>query len=176
MKNIKLNKRALSGVVTVVILIMLTVVLISVVWVVINGLVKKQIDQSEACFGVFDKVQIGNGYTCLNGTNLQISIEVGDVELEKILISVAGEGNSKSFDIPYSVVDGFLANYPLGDDGFFPQEASLPGENSGKTYVVDLVAFGILVPEKIEIVPIIDGVQCSVSDSFENIENCDLFV
>jgi len=179
MKDIKLNnlkiseKKALSGVVTVVILVMLTVVLISVVWVVINGLVKKQIDQSEACFGIFDEVQIGNDYTCLNEDYLQISIEVGDIELEKVLISITGEGTSKSFEIGELTNLEFLANYPSVKDEYeFGEDVLLLGRNSGKTYVVDLDKFGITEPEKIEIVPIIGGVQCEVSDVFENIESC----
>src|SRR3989339_177025 len=59
-----MNNKALSGVVTTVIMIGLVVAAISIVWVFVNNLVTDEIAGAESCFEVFDQIKIGE-YTCM---------------------------------------------------------------------------------------------------------------
>jgi len=166
----KLNRKAISGVIAAVILIALTVGIISIVWVVVNNLVTTELEGAQSCFGVFEKVTINNQYTCYDSSSnmFQFSISVGDLEAEEVLVSISGEGQSKSFKITNtaSIIDNVL-NYTGG------QSIILPKTNSGLTYVYDLTAGGFSSsPDKVEIAPIINKKQCGVSDSLSDIENC----
>ena len=168
--NLK-NKAGLSGVVTVVILIALTIAIISIVWVVINNLVNKELEGAGSCFGVLDKVSFDSRYTCYNssGKELWISVSIGNIDVDEVLISISGGGTSKSFRLnsTESAVEN-LGPYPLRDG-----DVKLPGKNAGLTYIFDMEAAGFTgAPDSIEIAPIIGGSQCSVSDTVEQFDSC----
>ncbi|MBU4069763.1 MAG: hypothetical protein KJ646_02165 [Nanoarchaeota archaeon] len=170
----KSNTKAISAVIATVILIALTVAVISIVWVVVNNLVTTELEGAQSCYGVFDKVTINNRYTCYDSSDpssdkFQFSISIGDIPVDEVLVSISGEGQSKSFKITNNATTiENVENYPAGT-----LQIKLPGINSGLTYIYDLTAGGFSTsPDKIEIAPIVNKKQCGVSDSLSDIENC----
>jgi len=165
------NKKAVSGVVVVVIMIALVMVTTLIVWGVVKNIVKGRLSDVESCFGIFGKVTINNRYTCYNSSSneLQFSISIGDVNVDKILVLISGGGATKSFEISSEeeLITG-LGPYPSGSGN-----VTLPGKNSGLTYIYNLTQGGFLtVPDSIQLIPIIEGKQCDVSDSLSEIDSC----
>ncbi len=95
---------------------------------------------------------------------MHFSINVKDIEIQDILILIAGYTISKSFRITseaQEIID--LRNY---DD---TSEVNVPGENSGKTYIAEAITSK---PTSVEIAPVINGNFCDVSDILSNIYIC----
>jgi len=166
----KLNqKKGLSTVVETVIMIALTIAVVSVVWVIVNSLVQKNIKSSESCFGVFDKVELNPRYTCYNNTagidELWFSISVGEIEsIDDILVAISSGGASTSFKILEDNPAGlfyFNRTHPVG----------IPKKDQGLTYIYRLPASSP-VPERVEIALIIDGEVCGNIDSIEQFDSC----
>ncbi len=173
-----MEKKAISGVITAVVMIALVMAASSIVWTVVNNLVREKLDETSSCFDTFEKVTINNKYTCYNITKegsgnpneLQISISVGDIELTELLVSVSGkEGNSKSFKLSETPInEGYLRLYA----GTYGEDISMPGKNSGITYIIDTSSAGISSPSSIQVAPVVGGKQCEISDSLQNIDKC----
>ena len=161
------NKRGLSGVITVVIMIALVMAAAVIVWVVVNNIVKGQLEGVESCFGVYGKVTINNQYTCYDtiGKKFQFSIKIEDIDVDSVLVSISGEGATKSYTIKNvnESISG-LGPYPSGSG-----DVALPGKNSGLTYIESTF---ITKPDLIQIAPVIDGKQCEASDSLSEIDDC----
>lgn len=164
-----MKKRALSGVVVAVLMIALAIALIAIVWIVIDNLVRDRLE-SVNCIDTLGAVEINSIYTCYDSVNsyFQFSIGIGEINVSSVLVSISGEGTTKSLTItqtPTTIPN--LANY--GSTNFGTENIVLPGENSGLTYVTDY--FGN-VPDSISLTPLINGKQCEMSDSSNEIENC----
>jgi len=169
-----MNKKAISGVITAVIMIAIVMSMISVLWVVVNNIVEDKLTEAGSCFNTFEKVKINNFYTCYNTPDessgdpdeLHLSIDVSEIDIEKLLVSVSGSGESKSFTLTKDGInENFLRNYK---NGIYGELITLPEKNSGKTYIINTGFF----PISIQIAPIINGKQCEVSDSLYQIDNC----
>lgn len=161
------NKKGLSQVVSTVVLILLTVAIVAGVWATVQNLVEGRLDKTGACYGLFEKIKINSKYTCYDSTNsrMQVSISIGEVEIESLLISLSSESDSKTFELINSSkeIEG-VTNYPSNESG-----VSLPSKEGGKTYyVLNIDA----IPEKIEIAPKVNGYQCDVVDSLPNVDIC----
>ncbi len=160
------DKRGLSGVVAVMILVMLTVSLVSIIWVVVNKVVKQNVKQSSSCFGIFDKITIDNSYTCYDSQNneLQFAIDMGDIDVDKVVISITSGGNSRNFELANSLLTiSDLRGYPN------EEQVKLPEKNSGRTYLVSGFSTS---PDSIKIAPVVNGHLCDVSDSLNEIDDC----
>ena len=162
-------KKSLSTVVAALLLVLLTLVLIGIVWTVVNNLVTEELDEAGSCFDVFDKITFNGIYTCYNSSSneMQFSINVKDISISKAVVSVVGEGRSKSIEIPgqYSSVKPF--------NGAYNSSISLPEKNAGLTYIYSMTADGFTqIPDTLKIIPVVRGNQCDVSDSIEEIDNC----
>jgi len=85
------NRRALSGVVTALILILLSIAAVAIVWASVKKTVSNKLEDAGSCFdvGFSDKVKLNNEYTCFNSSDnsTQFSIDIGDIEIEELLIS-----------------------------------------------------------------------------------------
>lgn len=113
------SKRGISGVVSAVILIGLVVSITVIVWVVVNNLIKEDLDQSKACFGNFEKVTLNSRYTCYNSgsgnESLRFSLNIGEIDVDKVRISISGSSKAKSFELTNEeALLGFLKNYNPG--------------------------------------------------------------
>ncbi len=165
MKNIK----GISSIIATLLLIVLTIVLIVVVWTVVNNLVKDKISQSSACFGNFEKVTLNDLYSCYNSSSnqMQFSLNIGDIEVDSVVVSVSSPAESKSFTITNDLQTVAGVKYLSG-----ATLIKLPGKNSAITYLFDWTGSG--TPNSVQIAPIISTQQCSVSDSITTIDNCAL--
>jgi len=170
-KYFNLNKKSVAGVVTAVIMIALVIAAAIIVWVVVTNLVSKQLEEAESCFMIFGKVTINNRYTCYDFSlnEFHFSINMGDVDIDEVLVSISAEGTTKSFKISKTntTIEN-LVNYPDGSEGI-----KLPDKNAGATYIYNMTGGDFSVkPDAFKIAPIVSGKQCDVSDSISDIDNC----
>ena len=166
------DKKALSGIVTTIILVAMAIGLATIVWVVVDNIVKDKIEGAEACLNIFGEVNLNPRYTCYDGTEnkLQFSISIGDLDVQKILVAISSDESSTRFELDDTTSPANVASYPDGVG-----DALIPGKNSGLTYIFDLSAAGFIeIPKTIDIAPIINGNTCEVSDSIEAFDSCDL--
>lgn len=165
------NKLGISTVVTTVLIIALTVTTGAIVWSVVSNLVSEQLDEGEACFGVLDQVQLNNDFTCYNSTSdrMQFSINVGDINITGILVSVSFAGTSKSITLTKdNQTFSDVKNYPSGSDG-----VKMPSKNAGSTYFFEGIDS---YPASVSIVPIVNKEQCGSSDTIHEIDDCQALV
>ncbi len=169
MEKKSMYKKGLSTIVITVILIALSMAAVVLVWTFVNNVIKKQIGQSESCFGNFDKVSINDQYTCYEATadgfNLRFSLIIGDIQVDKVIVSISSASAVKSYELTNvgTPIEGLLM-YPSN-----ATEIKLPGKNSGLTYKVEGFTSKI---DSIQIAPVIGGNLCEASDSLSEIENC----
>ncbi|MFH1310901.1 MAG: hypothetical protein ABIH65_00665 [Nanoarchaeota archaeon] len=165
------NKKGVSDIIATVILIALVMAVTGIVWIVVNNFIKDQTGDAGACFGLFEKVTFNDRYICYDSDSdeLQFSINVGDVDVDAILVGVSGKEAGVSFKLkkePSAVSNVYM--YP--DHNTMVRS---PGPNSGLTYFFDIVEAGLSEePDVIQISPVIDGKQCEVSDLITEIDNC----
>ncbi len=162
--------RGLSGVIATVIMIALAIVLISIVWVVVDNLVRDKLNKAGSCLDILGAITIDYIYTCYDPATsyFQFSIGVGDADVSSVLVSISGEGQTKSFTItntPTAIPN--LANYE--STNFGSDDIVLPDKNAGLTYVANSFSGK---PDLISLTPSVDGQQCEISDSSYEIENC----
>jgi len=167
------NKKALSTVVATVLLILLTVVAVTVVWVFVNSFIKNQTDAS--CYQVETNpglVTLNEYYTCFNSTSdeVQFSINIGETEIDNLLISVLSEGATKTIILTNN-------DTVIPDVRYYkslPGAVKLPAKNAGLTY-----HFGGFTGDKIDwikIAPTVNGKACEATDTINSVVNCNILV
>ena len=170
-KKQKGSDRGLSDVVSVVLFLTLTVVMIAIVWGVVNGLVKDRLSQADSCFDTSGKIAINDRYTCYNSSTkeLQLSLSVGDIDVDEILVGISGSGTSISFrmNIGNSTIPN-LVTYPGRSTN-----VTLPDKNAGLTYLFNMSAANFFgSPDSIRIAPVIGTEQCETADALEEVDDC----
>ena len=100
---------------------------------------------------------------------MRFSVNVGDVDLESVIVSISGSWGSKSYNLngTASNISG-LYNYPSRSTSI-----SMPGKNSGYTYIATDIPGQ---PDWIKIAPVVNGKQCEVADTINSPEDCSIFV
>ena len=166
------NKKGVSEVIATVILIAIVMAVGAMVWVVVNNFVKEKTGDTKSCLGLFEKVNIENRYTCYNSNSkeLQLSLSIDDVDVDEILIGVSGGGSGVNFKIKkeISAVNNVVM-YPSRS----ATTVKLPGKNAGLTYLLDITSAGLTnPPDLVEISPVVEGSQCEISDSLDQIDDC----
>ena len=153
------------------ILIVLSITAVAIVWVSVKNMVSNKLEETGSCFdiGFSDKVKLDNDYTCFNSSDnsTQFSIDIGDIQIDELLISFVMDGESKSFTItnkPKIIED--LENYKNEEP-----KIKLPGKNEGVTYIAKKFKGKV---NSIKISPKINGKQCSVSDSIDSVDDCSI--
>jgi len=169
---IKKTKKAVSPVVTTVLLICLSVFLITIIARFVIPFVKSSLYESGDCFKTIEQLTInaekGKGFACYiddnnNADKVKITIKRGtaDIDISRFMIVVSGEGNSDSFTIQEGRVTDVAM---LKSDGTENVNLKLPEKGEERTYILS-------VGNKIdyaEVVPIVKGGKiCSVTDSSE---------
>lgn len=162
------SKRGLSVIIATLLLVTLTLVLVGIIWGVVDTLVKGKIKESEACSLIFGKMSINSEYTCYKSPNLQFSISRGDIEVDKLIVAVSGKTNSTSVDLS-ETANVKLTPYGIGANAI--EGTKIPEKNAGKTYLLK-VYDEIGIPESLKIAPVINGVQCDIIDSLNEIDEC----
>jgi flagellin-like protein len=167
------KRKGLSDVVATVILIALVIAATGIVWGVIDKMITDKTEKAQACMdvGFSEKVTLNEDYTCYNSTDnhVQFSLNVWDVDITGVLISITSEGSSKSYTLTNTdqIISG-LVNYPDKSTS-----VRLPGKNSGLTYIATGFPTAI---DSIKIAPIVGENQCEISDQINQIEDCIIFV
>ncbi len=164
------NKKGVAPIIATVILIALVMVVVASVWVLVNNLVKDKLEESGACFGIFEKVNLNSRYTCDNSDSNEFwfSIDIGDVDVDNVLVGISAGGTSVTFRINEtgSEIDN-LVMYSGSSN------IVLPSKNAGLTYILDLTGTDFSEDvNSINIAPMIEGTQCSISDSMYDIDRC----
>jgi flagellin-like protein len=165
------NRKGLSPVIASVLMIALVMAATAIIWASINTLLESQIDDAP-CVGNFDKVKIEKRYTCYDSTGeyLRLAIAIGDVDVDKLLVSVATSSESHSFEIEKEgTVIPYVANFNSG--GYGNDTIILPGKNGGRTYRFK-PSSSLTDLDIIRIAPTIGDKQCETSDTLDTIENC----
>ncbi len=165
-------KKGVSVIIATVILIALTLAIISIVWLSTSDFVKKETSKSEKCFGIFEKVNLDSRKTCYNSGSreLHFFLRIGNLELDGILVGISSDITEKSFRINKESEEiGGLKMYN-GSNMII-----LPKKDEGFEYVYNLSDAGFSeneYPKSIQISPIIQGIQCEISDTLSEIESC----
>ena len=162
-----MNNKAISGIVATVIMIALVVAIAGIVWVVVTNLVSEQLEEAGTCLEVLDKVTINSQYTCYNVSedHLQFSIGIGDIIIEKVMVSVSWTETTESYEISQDSKKEVGITFYNGTEEIF-----LPDKNEGFTYVLDTSSKGR--PDSIKIYPVVKGRQCDSSSSISEINSC----
>jgi len=165
----KMNNKGISAIIATVILIALTLAVVAIVWGVVTNLVSEKLEESGSCFNIFGKIELNPAYTCYNTSNNEFlfSVNVGDIDAEKVIVLVSGQGTTKSYTLTADVnTELGLLRYPQRD-----ANVTMPDKNAGLTYISNDFTER---PDSIRVSPIIGGTQCDVTDSIQTIESCSL--
>lgn len=163
------NKKALSSIVMMVILVALVVSLMAIVFNLTKKTVNSKIKKTNSCgLNIMDKLSISDEYVCYNSTNKSLVLSIGrkDIDMDKLLIAIETNSNISK----YYLTENSSYNLNILNSNR-TTGASLPSKGSGKTYII------LNVEEKpinVQIAPIINGEQCDFVDSINNIINCSL--
>lgn len=169
-----MNKGGLSGVVSALLLVLLTIAMVGIVWAVVTNLIERETSKT-SCIDTVGKVNLNHQYICYNSSNtsteLKFAIGIGDIDIDSVSVSVSGDGIQKSFKITNenSTVDN-LKIYNRSS------QVILPGKNGGLSYVYNMSGAGFSGwPDSLEIFPQIGDNSCSVTDSAREIVACYAF-
>ena len=188
----KQNNIGMSTVLATVIILAITVAMGALVWGIISNLIGENLEESQSCFGVLDQVKLNNDYTCYNSTSkkVQFSVNVGDIDIDAILVSISFEGSSDSATL--------TGNYQtLSNIKYYPDEkcvgtatpclsittqqscqtqlgctwggVKMPNKNSGATYFFEGITSS---PTAVSIIPIINDNQCGSADTISRLDDC----
>ena len=173
------NKKGLSAVVIMVIMIALVISLMTVIFKIVIPLVKEKTEKAEACgIDILDKLSINSEYVCYNEGKDEVvfSINRKDIEMDKLLVILETELEIITFEISETPKNFTTSDYPLflfnetaSDYTNAKELVKLPNKNAGKTYVATNF------PEKpiqIQIAPVISGEQCDIVATLSYIVDC----
>lgn len=165
LNNYMFNKKGLSDIIVILILIALVIVSIAIIWVVISKLINTSLEETSSCSEVFNKVEINELYTCYDSGTFKFSINIQDLNVDKVVVSVAGNGVTKN----YTLTNEAQAIPGLGQSPSGYGDVKLPEKNSGLTYISSDFSS---IPDSIKISPVIGRNQCGVTDSLTKINDC----
>lgn len=161
-----IGKKGLSGVITIMILIVIVIASVAIIWSIVNKTVEEGLGEAKSCYDVVGKIEINSEYTCYDSDldEVHFSINIGDIDIDRLFIVIADENSSVSFELTNELTpEGNLRNY----DG--TNEVKLPDKNAGSTYIASNF---YIKPTLIQIAPTVNGNQCGVSDSLSYIPEC----
>src|SRR3989338_8237000 len=156
------NKRALSTVVSVLILVALTISAVGIVFVMVNNYLRDQTNKTD-----------NSAPPKPDNPKMFISVHVADVDLDKIIITLNSNTGSKNYEVANGITNTEILNYiPLSIVDNTPLKL---GKNNNYIYVVESNKLPVTdeKPLRIKIAPVIKGQICDVSDEFNEIDFCD---
>jgi len=159
-----MNKKAMSAIIAVMILIVIVLAGTGIIWNIVNKVVDEGLDEAKSCYDLLGKVAVNSKYTCydMNKNEMYVSIEVGDINIDGLLMVIEYETSSVSFELTNEPTDVGLKDYDGGS------RVKVPGKNAGVTYIATNI---IETPLSIKIAPKINGNLCE-GDTFTNIGFC----
>jgi len=167
------EKRALSQVVEVLLLISFSILAFILVSNISLNLVHTQIDKSKICSGLRNNILIDQANTCYNTSSkeIQFGIVRKDINLDSLLVTISGAENSHSFTINETPsTSEELKPYNSTGSSYGTSPFSLPSKNSEKTYIGNVT--NVNDPYEIDINPSSEKESCGTMDSFLEINTC----
>ncbi len=167
---LKRNRKAVSGVVIMMILVALVMAVMVVVWQVTKGTVEEKLSQAEACSHKnIGKIELNRDYTCYDEEDNKVifSITRKNIEVDELLISLIGNEESESVVLTNEEKD-------ISGVGYYPSNqvsVKLPNKDAGKTYEAETD----FVITQIKIAPKIDNEQCDIIDNINDVPSCSQF-
>lgn len=156
----KKNKRGLSTIISILIIIAITMIAGAIIWGVAHSIIQDRINYSEACsLQLLENLKIDTINTCYDKKTfeLKLYIDIGNIiNLKKIIVFITYNGETKTKELTTDL-----------------------GINSGKKHIINLQenppGFTIIQdksPEAVKIAPVIKEQQCGIIDSFYQIPQC----
>jgi len=159
------NKKAMSAIISIMMLVLIVLAGTAIIWKILSKTVDEGLEESKSCYDLIGKVVVNGEYTCYDGAEneMHVSIGVGDIDIDGLLIAITDENSSVSFELTNEItnIPGLL-NYTRSDD------VKAPGKNSGVTYIATNI---VEIPFSIEIAPKLNDHLCE-GDTFTGIEFC----
>jgi Na+-translocating ferredoxin:NAD+ oxidoreductase RnfG subunit len=159
------DKKGVSTVVTIMILILFTLLIAGIIWNLVSKTAEKDLSEAKSCYDLLNKVVINSKYTCYDLLNekMHVSVEVRDIEIEKLFIAISYEHSSDIFELTNKI--GVIENFTNYNGTI---ETRAPSKNSGKTYTATNVTE---TPLSVELTPVLNENLCK-GDVFTGIEFC----
>ncbi len=163
-------KKAISPVISTILLIMLSIAVVIIVAGVLIPFVRESLAESKECFEISDQLSIEYEYTChYNISNIEminISVKRGmkEIEVEGVLISVSGMGSSETFEIKNGTIElgmRMIDGSPI---------LIIPGRGETRTFSLNTSLDAI---ESAEVAPILQGGRICDSTDRTDIESCE---
>ncbi len=149
-----------------VVMIALVMAVAAIVFTTTKKTVEEKIKKTQACgLEIIGELSINSEYVCYDSTNdeIQFSINRGEIDLDKLIIAIETETEIKKFELKENEPNDNLSPFISGGN------TTLPAKNGGRTYIgtgFDEEVIGI------KIIPVINGEQCEVADSLNEITFC----
>jgi hypothetical protein len=148
------NKKGLSTIISILIIIGITMIAGGIIWSVSRTIIQERMDYSKSCsLELLENINIDTINTHYNKTtqNLELYITIGGFDIEKVIVYVTYNGETKTTAL----------------------ETDLE-TNSGKKHTIVLSSLGFSVtddkaPEAVKIAPMVNKQQCSIVDTFYQI-------
>ena len=160
------SKKGVSQIIGVVLTVAIVVVSIGIIWGIVNSFVSDRLQTTGDCYSVLDKVHFNPSYTCHNSTGnyTLVSINVGDIDLSAIYISIERDGDSEIFILENKsqVLNNIM--FYKGVD----QYVKMPSKEGGKTYLINSTKR----PSRIQIAPKVGDTLCDVSEIIDSVTTC----
>ncbi len=160
-----MNKRAVSEVVVMVVILALLISISAVVFTLTRKTVEEKIEKAEACGPeIIGKLSLNSEYVCYDSVNKEIyfSINREDIALDKLIVAVETETEIKQFELKEDEETNDLFPFRVGGS------TALPAKNSGRTYIGKIDG----EPIGIKIFPVINEEQCEVADFLNEVISC----
>jgi len=157
-----IQKRGLSPVIAVVLLLMITLIAVSIVISFLMPFIRGLLEESSECFEVREDLSFGGTpYNCFNGTLTGgvtgFSVRVDNENIVGFRVSLQSQGTSDAIDIANGATNPNVKML-LGGGGF-GSDLELPRKGGVRTYVLNSIA------DKAEILPLLEsGKECELSD------------
>ncbi len=161
--NLLNSKRSQSEIVSSVLLILLVVIAAMLILAFVIPFVREKLASGD-CLDVAGKVEISSGYTCYNGTAMQIQVHVLEIRdlIDGFSIELGG-ASTNNFKI---INDTIISGVSMCDGSQTPEVP--PADNTERTYVIIANE-----PNVIRVYPILKGGKtCGASDTITIIEGC----
>ncbi len=169
-----MNKKALSPLVTTILLILLSIAAMVILSSAIIPFVKEKMREAQECSEIIKTadaltIDAKDGYACyyeVSGKNTtKITIHRGDIEIKGVRIAIRGGGDSKIVNIEEGTVTDVKMLTPTGET----TNLVLPGEGGEKTYAISTA---LSSTESAIIAPIMPSGQiCKETDEID-LEKC----
>lgn len=157
------SKCSQSAIISSVLLILLVVVATMLIFAFVLPFVKERLSSGD-CLDVTGKIEISSGYTCYNGTAMQVQVHILEIRnlIDGFSIELGGASTNN-----YKILNNTVVTKVKMCNGIQTLEVP-PSDNTERTYVINGTK-----PNVIRIYPILKGGKtCDASDSITEISDC----